>query len=159
MVAEARALGVDLVAFPELTLTGYPPEDLLFKSDFIEANLRALDAVVRAAAGLTVVVGFVDRRDDIYNTAALVHDRAIATSTSGARPRLASSSPPRVRPRLAASDRQPLPASIAGGAPASAGRLHLFPAGKGPARGVSQRVGGGSGGSPRATIQGIAISA
>ncbi len=77
-VEQARALGVDLVAFPELALTGYPPEDLLFKSDFIEANLRALDAVVRAATGLTVVVGFVDRRDDIYNAAAVIHDRALA---------------------------------------------------------------------------------
>jgi NAD+ synthase (glutamine-hydrolysing) len=77
-VERARALGVDLVAFPELALTGYPPEDLLFKSDFIEANRRALDAIVRAAAGLTVVVGFVDRRDDIYNAAAIIHDRTLA---------------------------------------------------------------------------------
>src|SRR5439155_1259602 len=38
----ARAAGCDLVAFPELALTGYPPEDLLFKTAFIEANLRAL---------------------------------------------------------------------------------------------------------------------
>jgi NAD+ synthase (glutamine-hydrolysing) len=73
-IERARALGVDLVAFPELALTGYPPEDLLFKSAFIEANLRALDAVVRAAGGLTTVVGFVDRRDDIMNAAAVIHD-------------------------------------------------------------------------------------
>jgi NAD+ synthase (glutamine-hydrolysing) len=70
----ARGLGVDLVAFPELALTGYPPEDLLFKPAFIEANLRALETVVRSAAGLTVVVGFVDRRDDILNAAAVIHD-------------------------------------------------------------------------------------
>ena len=49
-IERARALGVDLVAFPELCLTGYPPEDLLFKSAFIEANLRALDEVARASA-------------------------------------------------------------------------------------------------------------
>ncbi len=77
-IERARALGVDLVAFPELVLPGYPPEDLLFKPAFIEANLRALDDVVRAAAGLTVVVGFVDRRDDIMNAAAVIHDRALA---------------------------------------------------------------------------------
>ncbi|MBI3455443.1 MAG: NAD+ synthase [Candidatus Rokubacteria bacterium] len=77
-LGRARALGVDLVAFPELVLTGYPPEDLLFKPAFIEANLRALDEVVRASAGLTVVVGFVDRRDDITNAAAVIHDRALA---------------------------------------------------------------------------------
>ncbi len=74
----ARALGVDLVAFPELALTGYPPEDLLFKPAFIEGNLRALDDVVRASAGLTVVVGFVDRGDDITNAAAVAHDGRLA---------------------------------------------------------------------------------
>ena len=63
----ARAVGADVVAFPELVLTGYPPEDLLFKAAFIEANLRALDDVARASHGLTAVVGFVDRRDDIFN--------------------------------------------------------------------------------------------
>ena len=78
-IDRARALGADLVAFPELALTGYPPEDLLFKSAFIEANLRALDEVTRAAAGLTVVVGFVDRRDDIMNAAAVIHDGAVAS--------------------------------------------------------------------------------
>jgi NAD+ synthase (glutamine-hydrolysing) len=77
-IGEARSLGVDLVAFPELVLPGYPPEDLLFKPAFIEANLRALDAVVRASAGLTVIVGFVDRRDDILNAAAVVHDGSVA---------------------------------------------------------------------------------
>jgi len=70
----ARALGCDVVAFPELVLTGYPPEDLLFKSAFIEANLRALDEVAKGSRGLTAVVGFVDKRDDIYNAAAVLHD-------------------------------------------------------------------------------------
>jgi NAD+ synthase (glutamine-hydrolysing) len=77
-IERARALGVDLVAFPELCLTGYPPEDLLFRSAFIEANLRALERVTRASAGLTVVVGFVDRRDDIMNAAAVCHDGEVA---------------------------------------------------------------------------------
>jgi NAD+ synthase (glutamine-hydrolysing) len=77
-IDRARALGVDLVAFPELALTGYPPEDLLFRPAFIEANLRALDRVARAATGLIVVVGFVDRRDDIMNAAAVCHEGAVA---------------------------------------------------------------------------------
>ena len=77
-IERARALGVDLVAFPELCLTGYPPEDLLFRPAFIEANLRALDRVARASTGLIVVVGFVDRRDDIMNAAAVCHDGAVA---------------------------------------------------------------------------------
>jgi NAD+ synthase (glutamine-hydrolysing) len=74
----ARALGCRLVAFPELAVTGYPPEDLLFKSAFVEANLKALAEVARHARGLTAIVGFVDKRDDIFNAAAVVHDGAVA---------------------------------------------------------------------------------
>src|SRR5574341_42063 len=73
-IERARGLGCGLVAFPELAITGYPPEDLLFKPAFIEANLRALDEVARATRGLTAVVGFVDKRDDIFNAAAVLHD-------------------------------------------------------------------------------------
>jgi NAD+ synthase (glutamine-hydrolysing) len=73
-IERARALGCSLVAFPELAITGYPPEDLLFKPAFIEANLRALDAVTQASHGLSVIVGFVDKRDDIFNAAAVLHD-------------------------------------------------------------------------------------
>ena len=75
---QARAQGCRLVAFPELAVTGYPPEDLLFKSAFIEANLRALADLVKYSAGLTAVVGFVDKRDDIFNAAAVLHDGALA---------------------------------------------------------------------------------
>ncbi|HEV8585739.1 MAG TPA: NAD+ synthase [Methylomirabilota bacterium] len=77
-IAQARALGADLVAFPELMLTGYPPEDLLFKSAFIEANLAALADVTKAAKGLTAVVGFVDKQQDLFNAAAVIHDGALA---------------------------------------------------------------------------------
>jgi len=73
-IERARTQGAALVAFPELAITGYPPEDLLFKPAFIEANLRALDEVTRASHGLSVVVGFVDKRDDIFNAAAVLHD-------------------------------------------------------------------------------------
>ncbi len=77
-MGRARAAGCDLVAFPELTLTGYPPEDLLFKPAFIEANLRALADVTRQSKGLTAVLGYVDKRDDIFNAAAVLHDGAHA---------------------------------------------------------------------------------
>src|SRR3989442_7199517 len=73
-IERARALGCALVAFPELAITGYPPEDLLFRPVFIEANLRALEEITRASRGLSVVVGFVDKRDDIFNAAAILHD-------------------------------------------------------------------------------------
>ena len=45
-INQARSLGVDLLAFPELAICGYPPEDLLFKSQFIAENLRSLEKVV-----------------------------------------------------------------------------------------------------------------
>ena len=77
-MARARLAGCDIVAFPELTLTGYPPEDLLFKPAFIEANLRALAEVSKQSRGMTAILGFVDKRDDIFNAAALLHDGAHA---------------------------------------------------------------------------------
>jgi len=72
--AEARSLGVDLLTFPELAICGYPPEDLLLKPQFIEENLRSLNQVVEHSSGLTLVVGFVDAKGDIYNAAAVIHD-------------------------------------------------------------------------------------
>ncbi|HKS70305.1 MAG TPA: NAD+ synthase [Ktedonobacterales bacterium] len=72
--AEAQA---DLVAFPELTLTGYPPEDLLLKPSFVNDNLQALEhltAATRDVPGLAVVVGFVDRDVDLYNAAAILYE-------------------------------------------------------------------------------------
>ena len=77
-ISKARDAGASVVAFPELALTGYPPEDLLFKPRFIDSNLRALDAVVSAAEDITAVVGFVDRRADIYNAAAIISDGSLA---------------------------------------------------------------------------------
>jgi NAD+ synthase (glutamine-hydrolysing) len=69
----ARDAGADLVAFPELALTGYPPEDLLLKSHFVRDNLAVLDRIVAASNDLIVIVGFVDTDgSDIYNAAALI---------------------------------------------------------------------------------------
>jgi NAD+ synthase (glutamine-hydrolysing) len=77
-VDRAREMGAELVAFPELSLPGYPPEDLLLNSSFIEANLEALQRLTRATRGITVIVGFVDMMDDIYNAAAVLHDGRVA---------------------------------------------------------------------------------
>jgi NAD+ synthase (glutamine-hydrolysing) len=65
--------GAELVAFPELALTGYPPEDLLLKPSFIRDNLQVLDEVARATGDIAVVVGCVDRTDDIFNAAAVLY--------------------------------------------------------------------------------------
>lgn len=77
-VDEARSFGVDLLAFPELATCGYPPEDLLFKPRFIEENLRVLDEVIRNTQGITVVLGFVDAKEDLYNAAAVIDDGKLA---------------------------------------------------------------------------------
>ncbi|CAG1065637.1 NAD+ synthase (glutamine-hydrolysing) [uncultured bacterium] len=71
--AKAKRAGAHLVLFPELTITGYPPEDLLLKPSFIEENIKALKALAKKITGITAVIGFVDRGDDIYNAAAIVH--------------------------------------------------------------------------------------
>jgi NAD+ synthase (glutamine-hydrolysing) len=64
----------DIVTLPELAICGYPPEDLLFKPQFIQANLQSLQKIVEASSGITVVVGFVDTDGDIFNAAALISD-------------------------------------------------------------------------------------
>jgi NAD+ synthase (glutamine-hydrolysing) len=69
----ADEMGADLVAFPELSLTGYPPEDLLLKPSFILDNLLALEEVARVTGDTAVVVGCVDRADDIFNAAAVLY--------------------------------------------------------------------------------------
>ncbi|MEW6674684.1 MAG: NAD+ synthase [Nitrospirota bacterium] len=73
-IEKAREFGADIVVFPELSITGYPPEDLLLKPQFIKDNLDALKRVKDKTKGITAIVGFVDRRDDIYNAAAIIYD-------------------------------------------------------------------------------------
>ena len=77
-VERARELGVDIVSFPELTVTGYPPEDLLLRPSFVRDNREALEAVVNGCGGITAVVGFVDLDGGIYNAAAVIHDGRLA---------------------------------------------------------------------------------
>lgn len=77
-IERARELGVNLVAFPELAVTGYPPEDLLLMPRFVQQNLKHVDEITKATKGLTALVGFVDKQDDIYNAAALIHDGKLA---------------------------------------------------------------------------------
>ncbi len=77
-IGRAKKAGADVVAFPELAVTGYPPEDLLLKPQFVKDNLRTLREVQRATRGITAVVGFVDRKDLLYNAAAVLHDGELA---------------------------------------------------------------------------------
>ncbi len=70
----ARQQGADIVAFPEMSITGYPPEDLLLKSHFIAANIKTLDEIVKRIRGIVAVVGFVDlgKKGELYNAAAVM---------------------------------------------------------------------------------------
>jgi len=76
-VEESVRAGAQVVVFPELAITGYPPEDLLLKPHFIEDNLEALKKVQKKVKDIIAVVGFVDRTDDIYNAAAIVYNKKL----------------------------------------------------------------------------------
>ena len=67
----ARQAHADLVAFPELAITGYPPEDLVLRPAFLKDNLAAMERVVAASQGIAVLVGFVSVDPDTANAAAL----------------------------------------------------------------------------------------
>jgi NAD+ synthase (glutamine-hydrolysing) len=73
-IAAARPMAIDLIIFPELAICGYPPEDLLFKPQFIEEGLKSLEKVIKQTSGLAAIVGFVDAKNDIYNSAAIIYD-------------------------------------------------------------------------------------
>jgi NAD+ synthase (glutamine-hydrolysing) len=76
-IEQAKEMGADIVAFPELAITGYPPEDLLLKPGFIEDNLIAIEELAKSISRITAIVGFVHREDDIYNSAAIIEDGKI----------------------------------------------------------------------------------
>ncbi len=72
-LGRATDVGADLVALPELTIPGYPPEDLLMRPTFIRENLRALEAFTgEVPEGVVAAVGFVDLDADLRNACAVV---------------------------------------------------------------------------------------
>ena len=79
-VSRAREVQADLAAFPEMAITGYPPEDLLFKPSFLQANVAAMERVVAASRGIAVVVGYVQMGADIANAAAIAYDGKLVDS-------------------------------------------------------------------------------
>ncbi|MDP3723394.1 MAG: NAD+ synthase [Candidatus Omnitrophota bacterium] len=81
-IRQAKAWLADLVVVPELALTGYPPEDLLLKPQFVDANLQVLARLTPCARGVVALVGYVDRdpRGRLYNAAAVLSQgRQVAT--------------------------------------------------------------------------------
>ena len=74
LIDRSRAQGASLVVFPELALTGYPPEDLLLKTHFLDDTRAALEEIARSAEGIVALVGYAQRADDVYNAAAVLAD-------------------------------------------------------------------------------------
>lgn len=73
-IDKAKSFGADIVLFPELAITGYPPEDLLFKPHFIAKNIEAIQEIAQhVPETIVAVVGFVDEDSDIYNAAAVIN--------------------------------------------------------------------------------------
>jgi NAD+ synthase (glutamine-hydrolysing) len=75
--ARAREAGAQLVVFPELTLTGYPPEDLLLKEHFLREATAALERLAEQTRGVVALVGFPERVEDVYNAVAVLADGAV----------------------------------------------------------------------------------
>jgi len=76
-LSSAKNSGVDILCFPELSLAGYPPEDLLLKTNFINDSIDAVQEVRKASENITVILGYPDKKEDIYNAAAIIHDKKL----------------------------------------------------------------------------------
>lgn len=80
-IKKAQSKNADIAVFPELSITGYSPKDILFRDDFIERNLICLKRIVSATNKISVIIGFVSRSkkciDDrhIHNSAAVIYNR------------------------------------------------------------------------------------
>src|SRR2546423_12210953 len=77
-IDRARGEGAQLVVLPELALTGYPPEDLLLKTHFVDAAGAALRELASDVKDIVALVGFPQRADDVYNAAAVLADGQVA---------------------------------------------------------------------------------
>jgi NAD+ synthase (glutamine-hydrolysing) len=73
----AQAAGAQIVLFPELAITGYPPEDLLLKEHFLADAREAVDRLAADTTGIVAIVGFPERALDVYNAAAVLADGAV----------------------------------------------------------------------------------
>lgn len=72
---QAKQQQADAIVFPELCITGYPPEDLLFRGDFIRQAQQAVDHVARKIYGIHLVIGYPQHQDDqLYNAAVVLRD-------------------------------------------------------------------------------------
>ena len=77
-IKKAKDRGADIVVFPELSVTGYPPEDLLHKKAFISDNRKYLDKLCGAVDGIAAIIGFVNEdKSGIHNSAAVIKNKKL----------------------------------------------------------------------------------
>ncbi|MCL6086831.1 MAG: NAD+ synthase, partial [Actinobacteria bacterium] len=76
-VNKAKEFSCDIVIFPELALTGYPPEDLLLKPSFVDKNLEYIEKIKLLSQNITIICGFVSKKNEIFNSAAIMHNKKI----------------------------------------------------------------------------------
>lgn len=73
-IERGREKGVDIIVFPEMAISGYPPEDLLLKDKFIKDNITILNNIAERCQGITAIIGFVDSDErSVYNAAAVIN--------------------------------------------------------------------------------------
>jgi NAD+ synthase (glutamine-hydrolysing) len=71
-VGRAEDAGAEIVLFPELCLTGYPPEDLLLKPEFLDRSMDAIAGIAREVGEIIAIIGFAEGDYDVFNAAAVV---------------------------------------------------------------------------------------
>ena len=98
-VKEARRARADVVVFPEMAITGYPPEDLVLRASFLKDTRQALNRLIKVCRGITAVIGFIEEGiptgrgsstpfivpsgpHEIFNAAAIVHDARLVSTYS-----------------------------------------------------------------------------
>ena len=77
---QAQQAGADIIAFPELAITGYPPEDLLYNPDFIDAAKEAIEQIAKVSLGIVTIIGYPEKdsnEGELYNSAAVISDGKI----------------------------------------------------------------------------------
>src|SRR5206468_9325214 len=83
-VGHARAQQAAMVVFPELSVIGYPPKDLLLKPQFVDDNLRAVRMIASRVSGIDVIVGYAERNEQpigrpLHNAVAVLRDGKIVS--------------------------------------------------------------------------------
>jgi len=78
-INKAQVAGADIISFPELAVTGYPPEDLLLKAHFVENNIGALKTLAKFVGNIVAIIGFADKQGKkVFNSAAIIFKGKIA---------------------------------------------------------------------------------